>query len=193
MSQIETCFFERYASLALAAFLGYEYEGLVNRDRPDLQTPDGKTLGIEVTRAVAQNKESAEELLFDIGGYSEPENAANDLELIRESGYGYGLKNGKYIGSKEKYYWELARPLLEILETKVSKAVSGLYGKFDRMGLFVFCKDQLSEAQAIKTYKYVMELQQYTDGGGYDFLYLSDSNDLYACNLADGLTETARL
>ena len=46
-----TCFFEQYAQISLSALLGSEFEGLVNLDRPDLQSPDGKSVGIEVTRA----------------------------------------------------------------------------------------------------------------------------------------------
>ena len=48
----DTCFFERYAMLQLRSLLGHKFDYLVNRDRPDLQSPDGKTLGIEVTRAL---------------------------------------------------------------------------------------------------------------------------------------------
>ena len=36
-----TCFFEQYAQIALATFLGGEMTTLVNKDRPDLQLPDG--------------------------------------------------------------------------------------------------------------------------------------------------------
>ena len=109
-----------------------------------------------------------------------------------KSGYGYGLQNGKYIGAKERYYWELAKPLRKIIESKVSKAVCGLYGEFDSMGLFVFCKDNLSEPEVIKTIKYTMELQRYADGG-YDTLYLSEINELHVCNLRDGISDSARL
>ena len=42
----DTCFFERYAMLQLRSLLGHKFDYLVNRDRPDLQSPDGKTLGI---------------------------------------------------------------------------------------------------------------------------------------------------
>ena len=36
-----TCFFEQYSQIALATFLGGEMTTLVNKDRPDLQLPDG--------------------------------------------------------------------------------------------------------------------------------------------------------
>ena len=42
-----TCFFEQYAQITLATFLGGEMTTLVNRDRPDLQSPDGARLAIK--------------------------------------------------------------------------------------------------------------------------------------------------
>ena len=192
MSQVETCFFERYAHNTLRSFLGHDYDDLVNRDRPDLQTPDGRTIGIEVTRAMEQCKDAADLLLDEISGFVPKPEDLEEYNRIVKSGYGYGLQNGKYIGAKERYYWELAKPLRKIIESKVSKAVCGLYGEFDSMGLFVFCKDNLSELEVIKTIKYTMELQRYADGG-YDTLYLSEINELHVCNLRDGISDSARL
>lgn len=192
MSQVETCFFERYAHNTLRSFLGHDYDDLVNRDRPDLQTPDGRTIGIEVTRAMEQCKDAADLLLDEISGFVPKPEDLEEYNRIVKSGYGYGLQNGKYIGAKERYYWELAKPLRKIIESKVSKAVCGLYGEFDSMGLFVFCKDNLSEPEVIKTIKYTMELQRYADGG-YDTLYLSEINELHVCNLRDGISDSARL
>lgn len=77
MRKYDTCFFERYAQISLETLLGREFANLVNEDRPDLQSPDGVTLGIEVTRAMEQSKDAAR---------------------ILESGYGYGLSNGRFIG-----------------------------------------------------------------------------------------------
>ena len=51
-----TCFFEQYAQISLSALLGSEFDCLVNRDRPDLQSKDGHSLGIEVTRAMEESK-----------------------------------------------------------------------------------------------------------------------------------------
>lgn len=192
MSQIETCFFERYAALTLKTLLGHRYDHLVNRDRPDLQTPDGRTIGIEVTRAMEQSKEAAESLLDEIAGYVPREEDAEEYRRMVSSGYGYGLQGGRFVGSKERFYWELARPLKEIIESKVSKAVCGLYGEFDRMGLYVFCKDPLSEIEVMKTIKYTLDLQKYADGG-YDTLFLSEVNELHVCNLRDGISDSARL
>ena len=41
-----TCFFEQYAQISLSALLRSEFDCLVNMDRPDLQSPDGKSIGI---------------------------------------------------------------------------------------------------------------------------------------------------
>ena len=49
-----TCFFEQYAQISLAALLGPEYDRLVNRDRPDLQSEGDRSIGIEVTRAMPE-------------------------------------------------------------------------------------------------------------------------------------------
>ena len=68
MSCFDTCFFERYAHQTLRRFLGREYDDLVNRDRPDLQSPDGCSLGIEVTRAMEETQAAAEQLLNNMSG-----------------------------------------------------------------------------------------------------------------------------
>ena len=52
----DTCFFERYAQISLATLLGHEFDCLVNLDRPDLQSEDGKSIGIEVTRAMEESR-----------------------------------------------------------------------------------------------------------------------------------------
>ena len=69
----DTCFFERYAILQLRSLLGHKFDYLVNRDRPDLQSPDGKTLGIEVTRAMESGRMAALKMLKDISGISATE------------------------------------------------------------------------------------------------------------------------
>lgn len=190
MSQIETCFFERYAHESLKTLLGHRYDLLVNRDRPDLQTPDGRSIGIEVTRAMEQNRESAEQLLDRVAGLVPRGNL--DYDRITSTGYGYGLQDGQWVGSKEKPYWEMAQPLRQIIESKVSKAVCGLYGEFERMGLYIFCKDPLSEAEVIKTVRYILDLQKYADGG-YDTLFLSEIHELHVCNLRDNVSDGSRI
>ena len=60
-----TCFFEQYAQISLSALLGSEFDCLVNKDRPDLQSPDGKSIGIEVTRAMEESKQAEMALLKD--------------------------------------------------------------------------------------------------------------------------------
>ena len=91
--KFDTCFFEQYAQISLSALLGREFDCLVNRDRPDLQSTDGHSIGIEVTRAMEESRRAEEELLKDISGVTP---AARDEETrqILESGYGYGLKAG---------------------------------------------------------------------------------------------------
>lgn len=186
-----TCFFEQYAQISLSELLGGGYETLVNRDRPDLQTPDGSSIGIEVTRAMEENKASAQAMLKDVAGLTRPPRVA-EIDSILEYGYSYGLTRGRIVGSRELPYWEMALPLRRILVSKVAKVWNGFYGRFDRMGLFVFCKDDLHEADAVKAMNYTIGLQKLLEIR-YNLLFLADIDDLFVCNLDEGLKTDSRL
>ena len=188
-----TCFFEQYAKISLSEILGSSFVDLENRDRPDLQSPDRKSIGIEVTRAMEQNKEAAASLLKEMSGIR-PRNDDEEDEMARivENGYGFGLQEGRYIGIRELPFWSMALPLKRILQSKVSKAGNGFYGTFDRLGLYVFCKDDLTDEKVRKTLRYVMDLQKFQDIR-YNRLYLSEVSNLYVCNLDDGLSPDSRI
>lgn len=186
-----TCFFESYAQISLSALLGSEFDCLVNRDRPDLQSRDDRSIGIEVTRAMEESKKAEEALLRDIAGIT-PAPRGEEIDQILEYGYAYGLQEGKYIGVKELSYWSMALPLRRILESKVSKVGNGFYGRYEKMGLFVFCREDMKESGAVKAMNYTIQLQKYLDIR-YNRLYLADVNDLFVCNLDDGLKESSRL
>lgn len=186
-----TCFFEQYAQVSLSALLGSGFDALVNRDRPDLQSPDGKSIGIEVTRAMEENKAAEQALLKDLAGISTG-NHTDDYDRILENGYGFGLEGGKYIGKKEFFYWSMALPLRRILESKVAKVGNGFYGRFDEMGLFVFSRENLGMSEAVKAMNYTLSLQKHQDIR-YNRLYLADVDDLFVCNLDDGLKDDSRL
>ena len=187
----DTCFFEKYAQIVLADVLGREFETLVNRDRPDLQSASGHAIGIEVTRAMEESKAAGLALMQDIAGIT-PDLPADDFDTILETGYSFGLRTGKYVGVNEMRYWRMALPMRRILESKVSKAASGFYGHWDRMGLFVFSKENLDAGDALKAMNYTLSLQKYLDLR-YNRLYIADVDDLFVCNLDDGLTAAARL
>ena len=189
--KFDTCFFEKYAQIVLATVLGHDFDSLVNRDRPDLQSTDGHGIGIEVTRAMEESKAAGLALMQDIAGIT-PVRSGDDVEQILESGYSFGLRSGKYVGINEMRYWKLALPMRRILESKVSKVGSGFYGHWDRMGLFVFSKDNLGESDAVKAMNYTISLQKYQDLR-YDRLYIADIDDLFVCNLADGLKAASRI
>ncbi len=191
MREYGTCFFEQYAQISLSALLGGDYNCLVNRDRPDLQSPDKCSIGIEVTRAMEESKKAEEALLQVIAGIT-PAPRDKEMEQILEYGYSYGLRKGKYIGAKEYAYWSMALPLRRILESKVSKVGNGFYGSFEHMGLFVFCRDNLKESEAVKAMNYTLSLQKNQDIR-YNRLYLADVDDLFVCNLDDGLKPGSRL
>ena len=186
-----TCFFEQYAQVSLSALLGSGFDALVNRDRPDLQSPDGKSIGIEVTRAMEENKAAEQALLKDLAGISAGSHT-DDYDRILENGYGFGLEGGKYIGKKEFFYWSMALPLRRILESKVAKVGNGFYGHFDEMGLFVFSRENLGMTEAVKAMNYTLSLQKHQDIR-YNRLYLADVDDLFVCNLDDGLKDDSRL
>ena len=186
-----TCFFEQYAQISLSALLGSEFDCLVNRDRPDLQSEDCRSIGIEVTRAMEESKRAEQELLKDIAGIT-PAPRDEEMEQILENGYAYGLQKGKYIGIKELSYWSMALPMRRILESKISKVGNGFYGRFDKMGLYVFSRENLDRSEAVKAMNYTLQLQKYQDIR-YNRLYIADIDDLFVCNLDGGLKESSRL
>jgi hypothetical protein len=163
--------------------LGEEFAALVNKDRPDLQMPD-KSLGIEVTRAMEPRKDVAMDMLKEMAGMDVPEDEREDIDRIIKSGYGYGLQNGKYVGHLEYEYWSLALPLRRIIESKVGKVGSGFYGDFKEFGLYIFCKDNLSEEEVILTMEYTSDLQRHLDVK-YSKMYLSLIDRLYVCDLSE--------
>ena len=183
MRKFDTCFFERYAQITLEAVLGKEYAELVNKDRPDLQMPD-RSLGIEVTRAMESNKRAALHMLKEMAGLEVQEENREEISQIIKSGYGYGLQDGKYIGHLEYEYWSLALPLRRIIESKISKVGSGFYGEFQEFGLYIFCKDDLTEEEVNMTMEYASELQRHIDVK-YSKIYLSLINRLYVCDLSE--------
>lgn len=188
-----TCFFEQYAQISLSALLGSDYDTLVNRDRPDLQSRDGHSMGIEVTRAMEESRKAHLDLLKDISGITPSgREEETDLGRIVEFGYGYGLRKGRFVGARELSYWSMALPMRRIIESKVHKNGDGFYGTFDQMGLFIFSHDNLLEPEALKAMNYTMSLQKNLERR-YDRLYLADVDDLFVCNLEDGLSEASRL
>lgn len=189
----DTCFFERYAMLQLQMLLGHKFDDLTNRDRPDLQSIGSNRLGIEVTRAMEGGREAALQMLKDISGITKDgEDNDVDFQTIVESGYGYGLRGGSFIGGIELDYWESAQPMKGIISDKVSKVSSGFYGDFDEFGLFVFSKERINVINAFDTVQYTMNLQQTLDTK-YSRLYISAISDFYACNLEDGISQDFRI
>ena len=181
MRKFDTCFFERYAQITLETVLGESYADLVNEDRPDLQMPD-RSLGIEVTRAMEPRKEEAMNLLKEMAGLEVPETDREEMGQILRSGYGYGLQDGRYVGHLEYEYWSLALPLRRIIESKIAKVGSGFYGDFKEFGLYIFCKDDLTEEEVLLTMEYASDLQRHLDIR-YSTIYLSLIDKLYVCDL----------
>ena len=182
--KFDTCFFERYAMVSLATLLGEHYAHLVNRDRPDLQD-EAQSLGIEVTRAIRENKNVANALVNEMAGEDVKEVNAEDLLHINQSGYAYGLGDGTLIGRNEYEFWSLALPLKRILEIKMDKVNNGFYGDFNEFGLFVFTKEDLDLDQIKQTIAFMMEKQAYQNRL-YSRLFLSQIQTLFDCDLETG-------
>lgn len=185
MSRFDTCFFERYARVSLEKLLDEGFAALLNKDRPDLQSADGRSIGIEVTRAMPETKEAADTMLKEMAGIRPVKSAgveSGDLDSMLASGYGYGLDDGQYVGSREYDYWSLALPMRRIIENKVSKAGNGFYGEFESLALYVFSKDALSDSEVADILDFTMNLQS-ENKIRYDFLYLSEINNLNVCDL----------
>ena len=178
--KFDTCFFERYAKITLETILGDRYAGLVNRDRPDLQTEDGE-IGIEVTRALKESKVEAIKLLNEMA-VAEVKNISGLVEK-RGAGYVYGLVDVDSVGSEEYRYWLEASSLKRVIENKVKKVINGFYGDFKDFGLYIFTKDDMTPDDLIAAMKLTMELQS---GAKQQFqtLYISEIQNLYVCDVA---------
>ncbi len=182
--KFDTCFFERYAMASLATLLGEHYAHLVNRDRPDLQDEqDG--IGIEVTRAIPENKHVANALVNEMAGKEVVEVNRDVLRQINQSGYAYGLGDGTIIGRNEYEYWSLALPLKRILEVKMDKVNNGFYGDFREFDLFVFTKEDLDLDQIKQTIAFMQEKQAFQNRQ-YSRLFVSQIQALFDCDLETG-------
>jgi hypothetical protein len=129
------------------------------------------------------SKDVAQSMLKEMAGLEVKEEDREEVDQIIRSGYGYGLQDGKYIGHLEYEYWQLAHPLRRIIESKVSKVGSGFYGNFEEYGLYIFCKDDLTEDEVILTMEYTSDLQRHLDIK-YSKMYLSLIDKLYVCDLS---------
>lgn len=178
--KFDTCFFERYAKLTLETVLGAKYSDLVNRDRPDLQTDDGR-IGIEVTRALKESKVEAIKLLNEMA-VAEVKSVSGLVDK-RGMGYAYGLVDIDSVGSEEYRYWFEASPLKRVIENKVAKVMNGFYGDFEEFGLYIFTKDDLTPDDLLSAMKWTMELQAGAEQQ-FQTLYISEVQMLYVCDVA---------
>ncbi len=182
--KFDTCFFERYAMVSLATLLGEHYAHLENRDRPDLQDEEGG-IGIEVTRAIRENKNVANALVNEMAGEAVKEVNADDLRHINQTGYAFGLGDGNIVGRNEYEYWSLALPLKRILEIKMDKVNNGFYGDFNEFDLFVFTKEDLDIDQIKQTIAFMQEKQAFQNRL-YSRLFVSQIQTLFDCDLLTG-------
>jgi hypothetical protein len=174
----DTLFFERYARISLIELVDERFVSLKNADRPDLQDKE-RSVGIEVTRAIREDKNVAHALINDMVG--KPTVNTEGWLDVAKYGYTYGLHKNM-IGEIEYAYWSTALPLRRIVKSKVDKVANGFYGDFDVYGLYVFVKEEL-EAKLIKQLiEYIIKLQAKNEHR-YSTMYISQISDLFVCNL----------
>ena len=173
----DTCFFERYAMASLRHLFGGPYADLVNRDRPDLQSPD-HSIGIEVTRAMREDRYAAQALVNEMAGTD-----------VYDIPYAYGSYPSAQMSLREQRYWNTALPMQRILESKIQKVGNGFYGDFDTMGLYIFSKEDLLESEVESSLRLAMLLQQGLTKV-YDIIFISQIQALYVCNPQKGTFRT---
>lgn len=181
--KFDTCFFERYAMYSLAALYGERYRHLVNADRPDLQD-EKHSIGIEVTRAITEDKNVANSLINEMAG--RPVKEVNQDQLrVQESGYSYGLDMSYSIGSNEYNYWALALPMKRILQSKLWKVNNGFYGSYEEIDLYVFTKYDLVSDEVEEIIGFMMDAQQ-SQSVHYNHLFISQIETMFDCDLGSG-------
>jgi hypothetical protein len=185
--KFDTNFFERYARISLADLVDKRFTGLKNDDRPDLQDVE-LGIGIEVTRAIRENKEVAHALINEIAGRPVMEVSEDEWIDVTRYGYGYGIHD-HLIGKIEYEYWSAALPLKRVIGNKVRKVANGFYGDFAEYGLYVFSKENLTKRTVNSTISYMMELQRVNEKK-YTRMYILQIHEMFVCNLENASFDT---
>lgn len=165
---------------SLRYLIGGHYANLINRDRPDLQCDD-HSLGIEVTRAIREDGYTAKALINEMAG--------TEVFDLSDTPYAYGFSNTEKMSLREYRYWTTALPMQRILESKIRKVSSGFYGDFERMGLYIFSKEDLTEDEVASTLRLAMQLQQGLTKA-YDTIFISQIQTLFVCDPGTGTFRT---
>ena len=180
MQKYDTNFFERYARVSLIDLVDHSFIGLKNSDRPDLQD-EKQGIGIEVTRAIRENKDVANALVNEMAGRPILEVSEDEWIDVTKYGYGYGLHDN-LIGKVEYEYWAAALPLRRIIENKIRKVSNGFYGDFSVYGLYIFSKENLTNDMVRSTISYTVDLQK-DNVRKYTYMYISQIQEMFLCNL----------
>jgi len=179
----DTLFFERYARISLTDLVDKRFTGLKNLDRPDLQDNE-RGIGIEVTRAIRENKQVAHALINIIAGRSVLNISEEEWIDVTNYGYGYGVHQD-LIGIIEYEFWAVALPLKRNIENKVNKVANGFYGDYQEFGLYIFSKDSLNDIDLPEIIKFTMDLQK-DKNRQYDTMYISQIHEMFVCDLLTG-------
>ena len=182
-TKYDTLFFERYARISLIDLVDKKFAGLQNSDRPDLQDND-TSVGIEVTRAIRENKEVAHALINKIAGRPVLDISEEEWIDVANYGYGYGMARD-LVGELEYNFWAAALPLRRNIENKVQKVANGFYGNYHEFGLYIFSKENLSNDDLREGVRFTMDLQQNNDRK-YDTMYIFQIQEMFICDLQTG-------
>ncbi len=186
----DTNFFERYARVSLIDLVDSRFVGLKNYDRPDLQDEE-RGIGIEVTRAIRENKDVANALINEMVGRPIMEVSEDDWIDVTKYGYGYGIHDN-LIGTIEYEYWAAALPLKRIIESKVRKVSNGFYRDFSVYGLYIFSKENLTDDMVQSAISYTAGLQEPNEKK-YTNMYISQIHEIFVCNLEDASFEMVEI
>lgn len=124
-------YYECYAKIVLEKIYPNEFINLKLKDKPDLQTEDGK-YGIEVTNAIDERQRRAESVYSNIS-YEKVRNIQKSLDIIEKCGC--RLVDGVLVGRPGKDSFEL---ILESFNIKLNLLNGEGYSHFEKNCLFVF-------------------------------------------------------
>ena len=148
----DTRYFERYACAQLKD-LSAEYAALCCADRPDLQDAQGR-IGIEVTRAMRENRKDALAFYREISGRAE----------TVEDPAAEGL-------------------ILHAAKKKIDLLARGEYAAFDKYGLYIFSAYDLTRDALARLLGYFY-LMQRNNQKKYSVLFINEVQKVYLCDPA---------
>ncbi|MDD7793675.1 hypothetical protein [Clostridium sp. 'White wine YQ'] len=145
-------YYECYAKVVLEELYPEEFVNLEIKDKPDLQTSDGKC-GIEVTNAREQDQINAENVYSDIC-YNRVRDKKGSLAKIKKCGG--NLEGGVLAGKPGKDSFDL---ILEAFKIKLNKLNGNGYKYFKWNWLFIFSDIYANDRMIMKATQEMQNIQ----------------------------------